>query len=217
MCWQCGWCTAALTSTPRTAKCSAPSITPFRPPSTTSVLLLVRFLVCTLCFYFCTIIVALTCVSVVVTITGAGDGSNQAAPQLYRTPRAATTAPASPSASRSADVRVHLRNGSYKTVRVTSDMNCGTLAKLAAEKFNIDPKYAPFVNLYENKQGTERRVALIENVFNLRQKWPHIIASSGNVTLEQCFFVVCSCFLFFSLLFSSSHCFSTDCVLIRCS
>lgn len=126
-------------------------------------------------------------------ISGAGDGSNQAAPQLYRTPRVATTAPASPSASRSADVRVHLRNGSYKTVRVTSDMNCGTLAKLAAEKFNIDPKYAPFVNLYENKQGTERRVALIENVFNLRQKWPHIISSSGNVTLEQCFFViVCS-------------------------
>lgn len=157
------------------------------------------------------------CLSVVVTITGAGDGSNQAAPQLYRTPRVATTAPASPSASRSADVRVHLRNGSYKTVRVTSDMNCGTLAKLAAEKFNIDPKYAPFVNLYENKQGTERRVALIENVFNLRQKWPHIISSSGNVTLEQCFFVVCSCFLFFSLLFSSSHCFSTDCVLLRCS
>ena len=93
--------------------------------------------------------------------------------------------------TRSADLRVYLRNGSYKTVRVTPDTNCCTLAKLAAEKFNIDPQYAPYVNLYESKQGTERRVSAIENVFNLRQKWPHILASSGNVTLEQCFFVVC--------------------------
>ena len=125
--------------------------------------------------------------------TGSGDkkdGNNPAEPQLYRSPRVAT-APASPSVSRSAEVRVHLRNGSYKTVRVTPDMNCGTLAKLAAEKFNIDPQYAPYVNLYESKQGVERRVSLVENVFNLRQKWPHILASTGNATLEQCFFVVC--------------------------
>lgn len=121
-----------------------------------------------------------------------GDGKNPAEPQLYRTPRVAA-APPSPSVTRSADLRVYLRNGSYKTVRVTPDTNCGTLAKLAAEKFNIDPQYAPYVNLYESKQGTERRVSAIENVFNLRQKWPHILASSGNVTLEKCFFViVCS-------------------------
>ena len=65
---------------------------------------------------------------------------------------------------------MHLRNGSYKTVRVTPDMNCSTLAKLAAEKFNIDPQYVPYVSLFESKQGTERRVSAGENVFSIRQK-----------------------------------------------
>ena len=94
---------------------------------------------------------------------------------------------------------MHLRNGSYKTVRVTPDMNCSTLAKLAAEKFNIDPQYVPYVSLFESKQGTERRVSAGENVFSIRQKWPHILDDSGNGTLEKCFFVVCyfPLFLFF--------------------
>lgn len=100
---------------------------------------------------------------------------------------------------------MHLRNGSYKTVRVTPDMNCSTLAKLAAEKFNIDPQYVPYVSLFESKQGTERRVSAGENVFSIRQKWPHILDDSGNGTLEKCFFVVCHFPLF---LFFPAHCHS---------
>jgi len=110
------------------------------------------------------------------------------APQLYLNP--ARHADTSALASRRVEVRVRLENGSYKTLRIGPDVTCGQLIKLAAEKFNIPPQYAPHAILLESKQGVVRSLGSSQNAFEIRSHWPHIITTNGNETLEKCFFLL---------------------------
>jgi len=112
------------------------------------------------------------------------------APQLYKHPSRRHEDRLASSAPQSVEVRVHLDNGSYKTVRVGPDVTCSQLVPMAAEKFNIPAQFAQHAILYENKQGAERLVRGGEHILDIRRKWPHIISSNGKETLDQCFFVL---------------------------
>lgn len=87
-------------------------------------------------------------------------------------------------------MRVYMRNGSYKTVRVGSDMSAGQLVRVAAEKFNVNPDFVQHLELVEKKREAERHVQPGENLFALKDRWPYILGPSGNETNLHCYFIL---------------------------
>ena len=112
------------------------------------------------------------------------------APMLYRTPAFKPSGHSAPS-ERRAEVRVRLPSGAYKTVRINDNVTGAGLARMAANKFNIEPRYEQYIILYEVKQGAQRQVRSGQSVMELHAAWPHIITADGNQTNEKCYFVVC--------------------------
>ena len=162
-------------------------------------------LLCCFCFLF----------MITAAPTGKKDEKQEAkVPQLYRSP--SRKMDTSLMDSRRVEVRVHVDNGSYKTVRIGPTVTCGQLIQMACEKFNIPPLYASCAILFESKQGVERSVSASLNAFELRSHWPHIITANGNETSEQCFFVVCFNIITFFLCFSFVPLFFHFCVCLLC-
>jgi hypothetical protein len=113
-------------------------------------------------------------------------------PPLYKAAgQQASGQQAQPSAPvRQEIMRVYMKNGSYKTVRVSSDMTASSLVRVAAEKFNVNPDWVQYLDLMEKKRDEERRITPGENLFDLKAKWPYILGPSGNETNLHCYFVL---------------------------
>jgi hypothetical protein len=60
-------------------------------------------------------------------------------------------------------MKIFLDNNSYKSVRVTPDLNMGDLAKKMAEKINMDVRESAHLDIYEFKK--EIRMSLLYITF----------------------------------------------------
>jgi len=86
-------------------------------------------------------------------------------------------------------MKVHLRNGSYKSVKVTHKDNCESVCELVTEKCNLPPGFGKYFELYEKVKDNERRLGGKDNLFEVKKQWPMIFGPSGNETHLKCYFI----------------------------
>jgi len=72
-----------------------------------------------------------------------------------------------------------LKNGSYKSIVVNSNTTAKDLADLMADKLNMT-KQAQNLEVVEHQKEKEMRLEPNLNVFNIKQRWPHVLKKDAE-------------------------------------
>jgi len=82
-------------------------------------------------------------------------------------------------------LKIRLGDASYRTVRVTPEDTATSIMKTIADKLSM-PQYVQYLDIFENVKGETRKVGSGENIFEIKKKWPLILATGdGQATVRN--------------------------------